>query len=129
MSVKTIDVAYDYLKTMNHSVSFKELWKVVVDQLGYDEAQARKKISQFYTDLSLDARFTSLENNVWDLKSNHKLSEVLFDSSLLLDEGDDEDTGGEEGIALVFTNHCSHRIKSKSHLLIKSYKNFTLFIQ
>ena len=91
MSVKTIDVAYDYLKTMNHSISFKELWKVVVDQLGYDEAQARKKISQFYTDLSLDARFTSLENNVWDLKSNHKLSEVLFDSSLLLDEGDDED--------------------------------------
>ena len=43
------------------------------------------------------------------------------------DEDDDEDTGGEEGIALVFTNHCSHRIKSKSHLLIKSYKNVSIY--
>lgn len=91
MSVKTIDVAYDYLKVLNHSISFKELWQVVVDQMGYDENKAKKKISQFYTDLSLDSRFTPLENNVWDLKSNHKLSEVMFDTSALLDESDDED--------------------------------------
>ncbi|MBQ1757687.1 MAG: DNA-directed RNA polymerase subunit delta, partial [Erysipelotrichaceae bacterium] len=64
MSVKTIDVAYDYLKTQNHSISFRDLWKKVVDEMGYDEAQAKKKISQFYTDLSLDSRFTPLQNNV-----------------------------------------------------------------
>ena len=31
MSVKTIDVAYDYLKTQNHSISFRDLWKKVVE--------------------------------------------------------------------------------------------------
>ena len=110
MSVKTIDVAYDYLKTQNHSISFRDLWKKVVDEMGYDEAQAKKKISQFYTDLSLDSRFTPLQNNVWDLKSNHKLSEVLFDSSALLDESDDEDAPIIEDYDDVDVNDDDRRV-------------------
>lgn len=91
MSIKTIDVAYDHLKALNHSASFKELWQKVVNEMGYDDTQAKKKISQFYTDLSLDSRFTPLDNNVWDLKSHQKLSEVLVDTSSFVDESDDED--------------------------------------
>ena len=94
MSVRTIDVAYDYLKAQKHSVSFRDLWQVVKAQLGFTDAQAQKKISQFYTDLTLDGRFTSLENNVWDLKSNHKFDEVFIDTANLLDEDpeDEEET-------------------------------------
>ena len=92
MSVRTIDVAYDYLKAQKRSVSFRDLWQVVKDQLGFNDAQAQKKISQFYTDLTLDGRFTSLANNVWDLKSNHKFDEVFIDTANLVDEdSDDED--------------------------------------
>lgn len=43
------------------------------------------------------------------------------------DEDDEENTGGDEGIALVFTNHCNHRITSKSNLLIKSYNNVSIY--
>ena len=92
MSVRTIDVAYDYLKKEKHSVSFKELWQVVRQTLKFDDSQSKRKISQFYTDLSLDGRFTALDNNEWDLKSNHKFEEVFINTASLVDEdGDDDD--------------------------------------
>ncbi len=90
MSVRTIDVAYDHLKGQKHSVSFRELWQVVREQLGFDEKQSQKKISQFYTDLTLDGRFIALDNNEWDLKSNHKFDEVFIDTAELVDD-DSED--------------------------------------
>ena len=91
MSVRTIDVAYDYLKAQRHSVSFRDLWQVVKFELGFNDAQAQRKISQFYTDLTLDGRFTSLENNEWDLKSNHKFDEVYIDTTTLVDEDSEEE--------------------------------------
>ncbi len=91
MSVRTIDVAYDYLKAQKHSVSFRDLWQIVRTELGFNDVQAQKKISQFYTDLTLDGRFTSLENNVWDLKSNHKFDEVYIDTTTLVDEDPEEE--------------------------------------
>lgn len=43
-----------------------------------------------------------------------------------LDENDEEDIK-EEGIALVFTNQCNHRIIYKSELLIKRYANISIY--
>ena len=43
-----------------------------------------------------------------------------------LDQNDDEDIK-EEGIALVFTNQCNHRIIYKSELLIKRYANISIY--
>lgn len=43
-----------------------------------------------------------------------------------LDEIDEEDIK-EEGIALVFTNQCNHRIIYKSELLIKRYANISIY--
>ena len=42
-------------------------------------------------------------------------------------EEDDEDNEGEEGIALVFTNQCKHRITYKSELLLKKYANVSIY--
>ena len=96
MSARTIDVAYDYLKQEKRSVNFRDLWTVVRTELGFDDTQARKKISQFYTDLTLDGRFTALDNNEWDLKSNHKFDEVFIDTAELIDEDTDEEEEEEE---------------------------------
>ena len=91
MSVRTIDVAYDHLKSQKHSVSFKDLWQVVREQLGFDDKQSQKKISQFYTDLTLDGRFIALDNNEWDLKSKHKFEEAFIDTAELVDDDGDEE--------------------------------------
>ena len=91
MSVRTIDVAYDHLKSQKHSVSFRDLWQVVREELGFDEKQSQKKISQFYTDLTLDGRFIALDNNEWDLKSNHKFDEVFIDTAELVDDDSDDE--------------------------------------
>lgn len=89
MSVRTVDIAYDYLKQQNHSVSFKELWKVVREQLHFDEKSAANKISRFYTDLTMDGRFATVENNDWDLKSHIHYEEINLQEDD--DSDDDED--------------------------------------
>ena len=43
-----------------------------------------------------------------------------------LEENEDEDNG-EDGIALVFTNQCKHRITYRSELLIKRYANVSIY--
>ena len=96
MSIRTIDVAYDYLKTQNHSVSFKQLWEVVRNEMGFDDNQARRKISQFYTDLTLDNRFTALDNNEWDLKKNHKFDETFINTSEFEEDDPDDEIEIEE---------------------------------
>lgn len=101
MSVRTLDVAYDYLKSHKGSVSFRDLWKVVKEQMGYDDNKAQHKISQFYTDLSLDGRFTSLENNEWDLKSKHRFDEVVIDTESLMDDDSDEVEVDEEADEII----------------------------
>lgn len=88
MSVRTVDIAYDYLNQKKTSVSFKELWEVVTNALGFDEKTARNKISHFYTDLTMDGRFTSGENNTWDLKSNSYYEEIELQEEDPEEEGD-----------------------------------------
>ena len=90
MSVRTVDIAYDYLKQQNHSVSFKELWKIVVESLHFDENTAAHKISRFYTDLTMDGRFASLENNEWDLKTHTRYEEITLQDDEEEQEEDEE---------------------------------------
>jgi DNA-directed RNA polymerase subunit delta len=103
MSIRAIDVAYNCLLNQKEGMTFKELWAVVKEQLGYDDVVAGKKVSQFYTNLSLDGRFASLENNVWNLKVHCKYNDVAVkdedfeepeeeeDEDSLEDEEDDEE--------------------------------------
>ena len=88
MSIRTVDIAYDYLKQQNHSVSFKELWGMVAEQLHFDEKSAANKMSRFYTDLTMDGRFASVEKNEWDLKSHIHYEEINLQED---DDSEDED--------------------------------------
>ena len=96
MSVRTVDIAYDYLKQQNHSVAFKDLWKVVVDTLHFDENTATHKISRFYTDLTMDGRFAAGAHNEWDLKSHTHYEEISIPDEEDNDEDEDQDVEDED---------------------------------
>ncbi len=80
------DVAYDILSNRQDAMPFKDLWSEVSKETGL----GNDKVASFYSDLSLDGRFISLEGNNWDLKSHRKFSETQIDLSAI-EVGDDND--------------------------------------
>lgn len=92
-----IDIAYRILSEKNEPINFKELWKEVTFELGLDAAKAAKKISLFYSDLSLDGRFVALKDNYWELKRRMKFEDVYIDtSSIVIDDSDLDDEFSDE---------------------------------
>ncbi len=96
MSVRAIDVAYNLLLDHKEGMPFKELWAEVKSEMGYDDKMASKKISQFYTNLSLDGRFVNLESNFWNLKTYCKYDEVAVSEEELQDNDDTEENSDDE---------------------------------
>ena len=61
----------------------------------------RKKKSQFYSELMLDTRFASLDNNKWDLRNRRKFDEVHIDTSeIAMDDEDLDETLDKSGLDL-----------------------------
>ena len=87
------DTAYEVLSESSDPIAFKDLWTEVSHRLGYSEEMARKKISNFYTKLSVDGRFAQKDNS-WQLKKRLKFEDVFVDTSAI--EFDDSDTEEEE---------------------------------
>jgi len=83
------DVAFDWLSKRKKEVEFTKLWDQVAKTMKIPEEKQRRKKSQFYSDLMLDTRFASLENNKWDLRNRRKFDEVHTDTSNI--EYDDDD--------------------------------------
>ncbi len=74
-----LDIAYDILASKNAPIAFKEMWDAIVKAQELSEEDARKKVSRFYTNLSLDGRFVTLGENMWDLRSHHTFDKVHID--------------------------------------------------
>ncbi len=74
-----LDIAYDILAAKNAPIAFKEMWDTIVKTQELSEEEGRKKISRFYTNLSLDGRFVTLGENMWDLRSHHTFDKVHID--------------------------------------------------
>ncbi len=87
------DIAYNFMAKRKRAVPFITLWGEVIKVLELDESKQQNKIAQFYTEIMLDKRFVSLDDNRWDLRSRHAFSEVKIDP---LDLDDDEDEFEEE---------------------------------
>ncbi len=83
------DIAYNVLSKRKRSVKFAQVWGEIIKKQNLDESTQQKKIAEFYTDLMLDKRFVSLDDNRWDLRSRHAFNEMKIDP-LDLDEDDDE---------------------------------------
>lgn len=95
-----IDVAYKILESRKSGLAFSKLYEKVATKLEFDEAKKRAKISQFYTDLSMDKRFTSVKDNKWELTSHLKFEQTYINTDEYnLDDEDDEleDFDEEEG--------------------------------
>ena len=91
MSLSMVDVAYQVLHEKKKSMDFKDLWKNVCCKMNINVDNESSRMSQFFTNLSLDNRF-ALIDNTWDIRSRHKLEEVIIDTSTLeLDEDDEEE--------------------------------------
>ncbi len=99
MSNKSMtDIAHEYMKTHN-AVSFSVLWSEVCTLLGFSQSQAEAKIAQFYSALMLDARFTALPDNKWDLRKNYTYKDTHFDTSSILIEDDNERDDDEDDVS------------------------------
>lgn len=92
------DVAYRILEKRKSGLAFSKLYEKVALKLEFDEAKKRAKISQFYTDLSLDKRFSSLKDNKWELTAHLKFEQTYIntDEYNLDDEEDESDDYSSE---------------------------------
>ena len=84
------DVAYNCLSKRKKEIDFAKLWAEVSKIMKIPEEKLKRKKSQFYSELMLDNRFASLNNNKWDLRNRRKYDEVHVDTSDI--EIDDEDS-------------------------------------
>lgn len=89
-TVTMSDIAYKFLSKRKKEVEFLKIWEEVVKEMEIPENKLRKKKSQFYSELMLDPRFASLENNKWDLRNRRKFEEVYVDTSQI-EIGEDEE--------------------------------------
>lgn len=85
-----IDAAYDLLANHNGLLEFPKLWDLVCNSEGLSSMQREDLIADFYTDLSVDARFVNLGENRWDLRSRHLFNEVYIDTDAILVDDSEE---------------------------------------
>lgn len=96
MGKSKTDIAYEIVKESNGSIYFHTLWEQVSDIAKLSHEEAKEKISYFFTDLSLDGRFITLGDNVWDLRERHAFDKVHIDMNDIYSS--DEVIEGEDGV-------------------------------
>jgi len=119
MEKSMLTVAYELLKQNGKPMEFSKLFNDVAEELGLDEETRKKKIAQFYTNLSLDGHFAVLADNFWDLRERVPFDKVHIDmndayNDISLDEEvDDDDIEKELGDdELDLSNSDDDEIKS-----------------
>ena len=85
-----VNVAFDVLTENKRMMNFLELFKEVCKRLEFNDEQACDRISNFYTNLTLDGRFVNLGDNEWDLRSNQTYDKVHIDMNDVYTEMEEE---------------------------------------
>ena len=75
-----VDTAYELVVKNGESVPFATLWNGVCEELGLTEEDRVNRVAYFYTQLTLDGRFVTLGENVWDLRIRHTFDKVHIDT-------------------------------------------------
>ena len=76
LEMSLIEMAYDLLVERNEPIPFKDLISELASLHHLSKAEVAKKIAQFYTDLNVDGRFTSLGDNRWGLKTWYPVDQI-----------------------------------------------------
>jgi len=71
-----IEIAYELLVEKNEPYLFKELTAEIGVLAGHSKQEVKRRIAQFYTDLNVDGRFTSLGENRWGLKVWYPIDQI-----------------------------------------------------
>lgn len=88
------EVAYELLSKKKRPIPFAKLWADVSKACNV----SNDLVATFYSDLSLDSRFTSLKENKWDLTERRKFAESHIDiDNLGLEDEEDEVELDEDG--------------------------------
>ena len=75
LEMSFIEIAYELLSEKKASVTFDEMLAVVAEKLEYTKEQIDQKVSQFYTDLNTDGRFT-FRGDGWGLRAWYQVEHV-----------------------------------------------------
>lgn len=81
------DVAYLILKNKGKKIKLIDLFNQVCTLMNLDQSVKDEYVSEFFTLLSTDKRFISLDKGYWDLRENHT-SKI----ELSTDEEDEDET-------------------------------------
>lgn len=98
MKKSKMDMAYEIIKEQKGGLEFDYLWQAVVKANNVPEEQLAEEISSFYTDLTLDGRFITLGDSVWDLRENHSFDKVHIDMNEIYSDTEEEIVELEEGL-------------------------------
>lgn len=88
------DVAYNILSKRKRAMDFLKLYEEVVKKMEIPENLQKKKRAQFYSEMMLDNRFTSLKDNKWDLRARYTFDETHIDTDAI--EIDDDEIFEDE---------------------------------
>lgn len=86
-----VDIAYDALIAAKGAMSFYDMFDKVQELRNFDSEAIDEKRSLFYTNVTLDGRFITLGENLWDLRERHLFSEVHIDMNDIYSDDDDDD--------------------------------------
>ncbi|RFU70852.1 DNA-directed RNA polymerase subunit delta [Peribacillus saganii] len=76
VEMSMIEIAYELLINNKQPYSFNELVGEIAALQGVTEDEIKRKLPQFYTDLNVDGRFTSLGENRWGLKTWYPVDQI-----------------------------------------------------
>lgn len=71
-----ISLTYAILEEKRTSVSFNDLLKILKEIKGLKDAEIKKRLLQFYTDLNIDGRFLYNQENGWGLREWFKVEQI-----------------------------------------------------
>jgi len=90
-SKSMLAVALELLTKSGKPMSFFDLFNAVAAELDMNEEEKKAKISQFYTNLSIDGNFVVLSDNTWDLRERVPFEKVHIDMNDAYLDKDEED--------------------------------------
>lgn len=79
MAKSLLDIAYDYISSLDNPCTFNDLWSHIVSEANLSNEESTNKVARFYTNLMLDGRFVFLGDNLWDLRSRQTFDKVHID--------------------------------------------------
>lgn len=84
-----VDVAFDLMQAKKKPMAFNKLFKEICEIKGFS-GDTDDKISQFYTNITLDGRFITVGENQWDLRTRHSFAAVHIDMNDIYADDDEE---------------------------------------